>query len=350
MKQTIAITGGTGKVGLPIIQGLLKAGYHVHVLVRVEPPPDHPLLRENISLTVMDLATLSDETIHQWLAVVRPLALIHLAALADVRACERQPALTYLLNVTSTQILARACAAHAVHCILLSTEYIFDGTLAPGLHYDERALAHPLNQYGKSKAWAERALQEECAQKTPWTICRTSMVYGSQHREKADFVQWVYSRLRQHEVVRIARDQINSPTASLDLARMLVAIVQQRLHGIYHVAGKTSISRYAFAQQIARHYSLDASLIQPLLTSQEETGPQRPLNASLCVDKITDATGIVPLSLEAGLALTRLNRPDLSKILSVTVPLHRLAVRPYWNVQHLSTSARTSALASSDRG
>lgn len=337
-------------MGLPIIQGLLKAGYHVHVLVRVEPPSDHPLLRENVSLTVMDLATFSDETIHQWLAVVRPLALIHLAALADVRACERQPALTYLLNVTSTQILARACAAHGVHCILLSTEYVFDGALAPGLRYDERALAHPLNQYGKSKVWAERALQEECAQKTLWTICRTSMVYGSQHREKHDFVQWVYSRLRQHEIVRVARDQVNSPTASIDLARMLVAVVQQRLHGVYHVAGNTSINRYEFALQIARHYDLDGAFIQPLLTSQGETGPQRPLNASLCVDKITDATGVVPLSLEAGLALTCLSRPDLTKILSDTVSLHGLAALPYWNIQRLSPSATRSALASSDRG
>ena len=302
VKRTVVITGGTGKVGLHLVQSLLKEGYHVHVLAHLQPAAEHPLLRENISLTVMDLTTLPEAAIQQWLDVVRPQALIHLAALADVRGCERQPALAYLLNVSTTRMLARSCAARAVHCILLSTEYVFDGMLAPGLLYAEGDAANPLNHYGKSKVWAERVVQRECAQKTRWTICRTSMVYGSLQKNRPDFVQWVRTKLQQNETFQVARDQINSPTFGIDLARMLVAVLERRLEGVYHVAGSTPISRYRFALSVARHCGLNEALIQPVLTSQLEIRPRRPLNASLCVSKITTATGISPMSLEEGLA------------------------------------------------
>ncbi len=325
MKQTVAITGATGKVGPHVVRSLLNAGYHVHVLARARPAADHPLLREGVLLTVADLAGLSQGTLEQWLETVRPCALLHLAALADVGGCERQPMLAYLLNVAATQKLARACAAHAVHFVLLSTDYVFDGTLAPGLLYTEYHAPNALNTYGKSKVWAERVTRAECAEKTPWTVCRTSMVYGSSQVRRPDFVQWVRTRLLEREALQVARDQVNSPTAGVDLARMLVSVVEQRLRGVYHLAGSTSLSRYDFALRVARHYGLDESLILPVGTSQPGSGPRRPSNVGLCVDKITAATGIAPLSLEEGLTFTALDDPARPRIFCAAGPSHRLS-------------------------
>lgn len=309
VKQTVAVTGATGKVGLHVVRSLLSAGYHVHVLARARPAADHPLLREDISLTSMDLLRLPQGALGQWLEAVRPCALLHLAALADVGACERQPALAYLANVSHTHTFACACAAYEVHFILLSTDYVFDGMLDPGLLYTEQHAVNALNTYGKSKVQAERVTRATCAQRTPWTICRTSMVYGSYQVERPDFVQWVRAQLQERKVLQVARDQINSPTAGIDLARMLVSVVQQRLQGVYHLAGSAPVSRYGFALSIARCYGLDESLIQPVSTSTLEAGPRRPSNVGLCVDKITAATGISPMSLEEGLVLTWLNDP-----------------------------------------
>lgn len=316
VKQTVAVTGATGKVGLHVVRSLLKAGYRVHVLARARPAQDHPLLREDISLTVMDLAVLPQGAIEQWLGTVRPCALLHLAALADVSGCERQPARAYLLNVSVTRMLAHACATYAVHFILLSTDYVFDGTLVPGLLYAEYHAMNALNTYGKSKVWAEHMTRTECVQKAPWTICRTSMVYGSYQVEHPDFVQWVRACLQEHQVLQVARDQINSPTAGIDLARMLVSIVEQRLQGVYHLAGSTPVSRYGFARSVARCYGLDESLIQPVLTSPPQAGPRRPANVGLCVDKITAAAGLSPMSLEEGLAFTWLNDPAKTRAFS----------------------------------
>lgn len=300
MRQTVVVTGGTGKVGVHIVQQLLKSGYHVHVLVRTLPAPEHPLHREHVTLTVMDLIALPEQEVRDWLNRVRPQALIHAAALADVLLCEREPARAYLVNTHSTKILAKVCSYYKIHFILLSTAYVFDGTLPPTTLYRECDPVHPLNHYGESKVQGEQTTQEECSGETVWTICRASVVYGATYG-RPDFVQWVHTTLAQNENIQVAVDQINSPIHVLNLVQMLISVLEQRLQGIYHVAGRTSISRYEFALKIAQSYGLNAELIQPMLTSELLPGCWRPLNASLCTDKITADAGVHPISLEEGL-------------------------------------------------
>jgi len=306
IKNTVAVTGASGRVGVNVVRRLLKAGYDVHALIHSPLPAEHPLSYEPVAMTIMDLAALPEQDVLNWLSRVRPLAFIHSAALADVPGCEQQPSRAYLINAQVTRMLAKACAHYQTHFIMLSTEYVFSGTLRPGLLYNEDDPVHPLNHYGKSKVQGELATQEECSQKTLWTICRTSMVYGPDYDttqwHRPDFMQWVRSMLRQNQMIRIASDQVNSPIYSVDLAEILVAMVEQKLQGIYHVAGSTPISRYNFALAVAEHAGLDETLIRPALTSELDRNPQRPLNAGLCIEKISRSSGIRPLSIEEGLA------------------------------------------------
>lgn len=301
--HTVVVTGASGRIGVPLVRGLLNARYSVHALVHAQPAPTHPLLRENVALTILDLATLSEQEVRDWLNIVHPIALIHTAALADVPRCEREYTLAYRINTWATRMLARACAYNHVHFILLSTEYVFDGTLPEGTLYREDDQMNPLNHYGRTKMQGELATQEEC---TSWTICRTSVVYGATQHERPDFFQWVRSTLRRNETLQVSVNQINSPTYVLDLVRMLVAVVEQQLHGEYHVSGCTPVSRYHFALSIARKYGLDETLIRSIVTSELEPGPRRPLNAALCVEKITTATGTSPMSIEEGLEIIHL--------------------------------------------
>lgn len=302
--QGIAVTGAAGKVGATIVQHLLEAGHEVHALVHSSPPPEHILASRHVTVTALDLAAQEQEVL-RWFHTARPAALIHSAAFADVPGCERQPALAYLMNAQVTRMLARACAHWQTHFVMLSTEYVFGGTPQPEILCHEEDQPHPLNHYGKSKAQGEVATQEECEGKTLWTICRTSMVYGLTSpgaQQRPDFVQWIRTALTRRETVQVATDQVNSPTYGANLAQMLVAVIQQRLPHIYHLAGRTALSRYHFALEVARQYGLDASSIQPALTCQLDPLPQRPLNAGLCITKMQHASGIRPLSVQEGIA------------------------------------------------
>ena len=180
-KNTVAVTGAAGRVGVNVVQRLLRAGYEVHALVHSPLPAEHPLSQERVTLTVLDLAALPEQDVVNWLNKMRPIAFIHSAGLADVPGCERQPSLAYLLNAQVTRMLARMCARQQTHFIMLSTEYVFGGTMQPEILYHEEDPVHPLNHYGKSKVQGELATQEECDQITLWTICRTSMVYSQDY-------------------------------------------------------------------------------------------------------------------------------------------------------------------------
>jgi len=298
LRQTVAVTGAAGIVGIRVVQQLCKAGYAVQALVHSQPPPGHPLYREHVTMTVMDLAALPEQAMLQWFATRRPSGLIHCAAWVDVAGCESQLSQAYLMNTRVTEMLANICTRYHTHFVLLSTEYVFDGTLCPPQVYRECDRVHPLNHYGKSKVQAEIATQATCMENTLWTICRTAVLYGSTPWNRPDFTQWLRTKLQQRATVSIATDLISSPTHAIDLANMLVAIVERKLAGIYHTAGRTAIDRYHFALQVAQHHGLDDTLIQPILAA--ELGAARPLNVGLCVENISHDTGIRPLSIQEG--------------------------------------------------
>ncbi|MBA2286520.1 MAG: SDR family oxidoreductase [Ktedonobacteraceae bacterium] len=300
-RYTVGVTGAAGIVGTRLVQQLLRAGYAVHAFVHSRPPAGHALYQKDVTLTVMDFANAKERTIHQCLEMTRPIALLHCAAWVDVAGCERDPERAYLVNTQVTSTLASICAEKRIHVILISTEYVFDGTLAVGKTYLEHDVVHALNHYGKSKVQAEMAVREACELVlSPWTICRTAVLYGSTRQSRPDFPQWLRTQLGGGKTVQIATDLISSPTHAVDLALMLVTIVKYQLQGVYHTAGTTAVNRYQFALLVARHYQLDETLIQPI--HSVELGVLRPPNVGLCVDKISMHTGRRPLSVQDGLA------------------------------------------------
>jgi dTDP-4-dehydrorhamnose reductase len=307
-KETVVVTGARGRVGTRIVQALLEAGYAVHALAHSALADGHPLARESVSLSVLNLAALPEQEVAAWLQRVQPVALVHAAALSDVADCERQPELAFLLNARVTALLARVCAQQRLHFVMISSEQVFAGSASPDRLYCEDDPVGPLNCYGHSKAQGEIATRQTCAYRTAWTICRLSVVYGLAYAPglwRPDFVQWVHSALARGERLRIVADQVNSPIFIDDLSAILVAIVRQRLPGIYHVAGRTPLSRYDCARQIARAYHLDETLLLPVPTAQLDLGARRPLNVGLCIEKVRRETGIHPRSLAAGLAACR---------------------------------------------
>jgi dTDP-4-dehydrorhamnose reductase len=163
-----------------------------------------------------------------------------------------------------------------------------------GQLYCEDDPVHPLNYYGMSKAQAELVVQEECQTPAPWTICRTAVIYGGPSWSRPDFTQWLRAKVRQRELLRLATDQISSPTYAVDLARALVTLVHERVQGTYHIAGGTPIDRYHFALAIAQVYDFDPELLQPVPTSKLALVHPRPLNVGLSIDKVSSILGYAP--------------------------------------------------------
>jgi len=91
-------------------------------------------------------------------------------------------------------------------------------------------------------------------------------------------------------------------TLADNLAEMALEAVQKDLRGLYHASGSQRISRYEFAQQIAKIFNLNQSLIKPVKMSQLTAWvAKRPRDSSLNTDKIQKQLKTKPLNVTEGL-------------------------------------------------
>ena len=85
----------------------------------------------------------------------------------------------------------------------------------------------------------------------------------------------------------VVDDQIGAPTHAIDLAAMLMTIIQSKstAYGIYHFSNQGNTSWYGFAQKI---FELNKVLIplHPIATAQYPTPAKRPQYSVLDVSKI----------------------------------------------------------------
>lgn len=93
---------------------------------------------------------------------MKPHAIVHSAAVADMRACEADPDTSFRVNVLGPENLATACAEVGARMIHFSTDQVYSGTQTPAPHTEDACLA-PQSVYGRQKLEAEvRVLQTGC--------------------------------------------------------------------------------------------------------------------------------------------------------------------------------------------
>jgi GDP-4-dehydro-6-deoxy-D-mannose reductase len=157
----VLVTGVSGFAGPPLVRALTERGHSVHGLARHPPAGDvgAPLVFH--AGDVRDAAGVA-----RVMAAVAPDAVVHLAAVAEPRTAEADPAGAYDVNLGGTlAVLAAARATSPRPRLLLVSSSAVYGAVEPGDQpITEDAPLHPLTVYGASKAAAEvAALQWERA-------------------------------------------------------------------------------------------------------------------------------------------------------------------------------------------
>ena len=98
-----------------------------------------------------------------------------------------------------------------------------------------------------------------------------------------------------HDEVRVVNDQIGTPTYTLDLARLLVDMVETNKYGYYHATNEGGyISWYDFTKEIYAQAGLYTK-VTPVTTAEYGISKAaRPFNSRLDKSKLT-ANGFTPL-------------------------------------------------------
>lgn len=231
-----------------------------------------------IALDIRDTARLREIA-----GAARPDAILNAAAAVYAERCEREPVATRAINVEPVRALAEIADQQRATLVVLSSEYVFDGT--HGLYTEEDAPT-PVNEYGRQKVEIE-ALARTVGKHL---VIRTSGVYGAEPARK-NFVWQVVDALRRGDVFRVPSDQLITPTYAPSLAAGIVELLSDAATGTFHVVGPEVIGRDAFARLIATTFQLDRALIRPVKTSELALAAPRPPRAGLSDAKFRSARG-----------------------------------------------------------
>ena len=216
----------------------------------------------------------------------RPDVVIHCAAYTAVDRAESDAPLANLLNVEGTRNVARACRERGALMVTFGTDYIFDG--ASTRPYLEEDKANPLSVYGKSKWAAEQALREEGGEHL---LVRTQWLFGPAGR---NFIRTILEKARKGETLRVASDQVGSPTFSTDLAAAVRNLLGARARGTVHFSSEGETSWFGLARYVLERCGLPAALLSPARTRELPYPAPRPAYGVLSKGKYRAITGLSP--------------------------------------------------------
>ena len=230
----------------------------------------------------------------------KPEIIINSAAITQADECELNEEKCRSVNVEAVQTLVDLSNEFKSFFLQLSTDFVFNGNHGP---YREEDLPDPVSIYGLSKWDAEKFVLKSPGEKA---IARTILVYGYiESASRKNLVTWVIDSLTNGKVIKVVSDQIRTPTLAEDVASGCCSIALQKHHGLFHIAGKDTLSPYEMAVRTARFFKLDESLIEKVTTSYFPQPAKRPMVTGLVINKAMKILKFKPHSFEEGLGVIK---------------------------------------------
>lgn len=287
-RSVALVTGASGSLGWVLASRLAAtaetiAAYHSHAV--------RPEGTRGIKLNLED-----PRGIRGILDECRPGTIFHLAAITDPDRCERRPELALRINLTATGELAEWAGAAGAKMVFASTDLVFDGSKGNYSEVDEPA---PLGVYGKTKLDAEKVVLAACPDAV---VIRTSLLYGLDGPVGRTFLSGVLKSLGRGRSMRLFEDQKRNPVLLEDLAGAMIDAVDIGLEGLFHVGGAEVVTRYEFGETVCEVFGFDKRLLVPIKMADFEYAAPRPLDSSLDIAKIKEASGFNPTPLARALA------------------------------------------------
>ena len=256
----ILVIGGSGFIGRYLVLHLNgTAEYEVSATYLSRRPPEDGNSWHRLELP-------DAEALERVFLACRPEVVVHLAAMADVGAAEREPERARAVNVNGTAQIVQLCLHYGCRLVFVSTEYVFDGRQGP---YREDDLPSPTTQYGRTKRQAER---EVAALGDKGSVVRTSIVYGWPLQRHRNFVPMLIERLRGGLPYRASKSVMRSPVFVKHLADGIAKLLEEYQPGIQHVAGRDWVSMYDFALAVAKTFDAAPDLVIPDTGASGEIG------------------------------------------------------------------------------
>lgn len=272
----ILITGASGLLGI----NLALETKREHDVIGV----DRSKLK-SAPFRVLHANLLRSGSINSILDSTRPVWFINCAAFANLEECEKRPDEARILNAEIPAEMANACAARNIKFVHLSTDAVFDG-MKEGA-YTEADEPNPLGAYAQTKLEGERAVLSA----NPQAIVARVNFFGWSLSGRRSLGEFFVNNLSEGKNVNGFTDVVFCPMWVNHLSRLLVAMLEKDLRGLYHVVGAQAMNKYQFGVEVARKFGLRESLISPQSVETSGLTAKRSHNLWLSIHKLSTDLG-----------------------------------------------------------
>lgn len=286
----VLVTGVAGQLGHDVMNELDKNGIQG---VGTDLKPEYAGIQDGSAVTkapYISLDITDRDAVLDAVKELHPDVIIHCAAWTAVDLAEdedKQP-LVKKINVDGTQNLADAAKVVDAKMVYISTDYVFNGQGTEPWDPDCKDYA-PLNVYGETKLGGELAVSNTLEK---YFIVRIAWVFGLNGK---NFIKTMLSVGKNHDEVRVVSDQIGTPTYTLDLAVLLVSMIQTDKYGYYHATNEGGyISWYDFTKEIYKQAGMSTKVIPVTTAEYGLSKAARPFNSRLEKKKLVE-NGFTPL-------------------------------------------------------
>jgi dTDP-4-dehydrorhamnose reductase len=283
MKKKILFTGGSGLLAL---NWAIQIRDHYEVILGLH---DRVINLKGTNSIKINLK--SEKSITDFLNQIKPDILIHTAGLTSVEECELDPKETNYINAFIPELLAKHTNKLGIIFVHISTDHLFDGLLPLA---SEDTPVSPVNEYGKSKALAEKLILKENASAL---ILRTNFFgWGTSYR--LSFSDIVLKTLRANKTINLFDDVYYTPILINQFVEIVSLLILKNNSGIFNVVSNERVTKYQFGFLLAKKFGLNLDLIQKSCINDNKKLVQRPKDMSLNNKKALNITNYILLSIE----------------------------------------------------
>lgn len=200
---------------------------------------------EVTGLTRSDLDFTVPEAVDAWFAVHRPDVFIHAGAISDTGVCERNPELSYIVNVKGTEYIAAACHKYGTKLISCSSDQVYAGSREQRAHRETEELA-PSNVYGRHKLQAEQICMRECPDSVSLRLSWMYDIPTPERGTKPNMLTGIMDAVKNRTVIRRAVHDFRGITDVDTVVRMLIKCVDFP-GGVYNWGSENTANTYELA-------------------------------------------------------------------------------------------------------
>ena len=286
----VFVTGVAGQLGHDVMNELQSRGYEG---IGTDIAPEYSGIQDHTAVTQMPYVQMDitdKKTVEKIITDLNPDVVVHCAAWTAVDMAEDDDKVEKVraINAGGTDNIAKVCKKIGAKMVYLSTDYVFDGQGEKPWDPDCKDYK-PLNIYGQTKLEGELAVSSQLEK---YFIVRIAWVFGVNGK---NFIKTMLNVGKNHGTVRVVNDQIGTPTYTLDLARLLVDMIETEKYGYYHATNEGGyISWYDFTCEIYKQAGYQTKVIPVSTAEYGASKAARPFNSRLDKKKLVEA-GFQPL-------------------------------------------------------